>query len=241
MEVLSGWGMDTDSRLYFRKNYAKYEFFRKPLVSVWSCFSPFYFWYDPVHLHYCNHWRVYFIIVGFFPRSHGFHIPWNERDHGSFPAHTGTRCSNLWCSFIPRLTIRRLLFDVKICFPIFRYSSQTFLKSSSCPEIHGHLHAKELSRKSWKKSYFILRRSGLYFSNKGTSKVRRNKYLKKMWIKSNSDKQMALLFFYSDFSLHSKHTGWNNSLVDHNVLFVHHRVTSSPSVYLKLCEASRTS
>lgn len=101
MEVLSGWGMDTDSRLYFRKNYAKYEFFRKPLVSVWSCFSSFYFWYDPVHLRYCNHWRVYFIIVGVFPRSHGFHIPWNERDHGSFPAHTGTRCSNLWCSFIP--------------------------------------------------------------------------------------------------------------------------------------------
>uniref|UniRef100_A0A4W5RWU8 Growth factor receptor bound protein 14 n=1 Tax=Hucho hucho TaxID=62062 RepID=A0A4W5RWU8_9TELE len=31
MEVLSGWGMDTDSRLYFRKNYAKYEFFNKPL------------------------------------------------------------------------------------------------------------------------------------------------------------------------------------------------------------------
>lgn len=39
MEVLSGWGMDTDSRLYFRKNYAKYEFFRKPLVSV--CFVLF--------------------------------------------------------------------------------------------------------------------------------------------------------------------------------------------------------
>lgn len=36
MEVLSGWGLDTDSRLYFRKNYAKYEFFRKPLVSLTS-------------------------------------------------------------------------------------------------------------------------------------------------------------------------------------------------------------
>lgn len=34
MEVLSGWGMDTDSRLYFRKNFAKYEFFRRPLVSL---------------------------------------------------------------------------------------------------------------------------------------------------------------------------------------------------------------
>lgn len=34
LEVLSGWGMDTDSRLCFRKNFAKYEFFRKPLVSL---------------------------------------------------------------------------------------------------------------------------------------------------------------------------------------------------------------
>lgn len=132
---------------------------------------------DMIHLHYCNHWRVYFIIVGFFPRSHGFHIPWNERDRGSFPAHTGTRCISLWSSSIPWLNIRRLLFNVKSDFPIFLHPSQTFLMSSSCPEIHGHLHAKELSRKSWKKSYFILRRSGLYFSNKGTSKVRRNKYL----------------------------------------------------------------
>lgn len=48
---------------------------------------------------------------------------------------------------------------------------QTFLSSSSCPEIHGYLHAKEHGRKSWKKFYFVLRRSGLYFSNKGTSKV----------------------------------------------------------------------
>lgn len=58
-----------------------------------------------------------------------------------------------------------------ICGQIFLYPTQTFLNSSTCPEIHGHLHAKEQSRKSWKKFYFVLRRSGLYFSNKGTSKV----------------------------------------------------------------------
>nr|XP_057937933.1 growth factor receptor-bound protein 14 isoform X2 [Doryrhamphus excisus] len=47
---------------------------------------------------------------------------------------------------------------------------QMFVSSSTCPEIHGHLHSKDVSRKSWKKFYFILRRSGLYVSNKGTSK-----------------------------------------------------------------------
>lgn len=38
LEVQSNWGMDSDSRLYFRKNYAKYEFFKKPLVcGVFVC------------------------------------------------------------------------------------------------------------------------------------------------------------------------------------------------------------
>lgn len=46
-----------------------------------------------------------------------------------------------------------------------------FLSSSTYPEIHGFLHAKEQGKKSWKKIYFLLRRSGLYFSTKGTSKV----------------------------------------------------------------------
>uniref|UniRef100_A0A673CWY4 Growth factor receptor bound protein 14 n=1 Tax=Sphaeramia orbicularis TaxID=375764 RepID=A0A673CWY4_9TELE len=106
MEVLSGWGMDTDSRLYFRKNYAKYEFFRKPL--------------------------------DFFP------------DH---------------MVSISSETNRTVDHSQLI---------QTFLNSSTCPEIHGHLHAKEQGRKSWKKFYFVLRRSGLYFSNKGTSKEPRH-------------------------------------------------------------------
>lgn len=106
MEVLSSWAMDTDSRLYFRKNYAKYEFFRKPLD------------FFPDHM------------VSISSETNGM------VDH---------------CDLI-----------------------QTFLKSSTCPEIHGYLHAKEQSRKSWKKSYFVLRRSGLYFSNKGTSKEPRH-------------------------------------------------------------------
>lgn len=48
---------------------------------------------------------------------------------------------------------------------------QTFLNTSSCPEVQGFLHVKELGRKSWKKLYMCLRRSGLYCSTKGSSKV----------------------------------------------------------------------
>uniref|UniRef100_A0A7N8X975 Growth factor receptor bound protein 14 n=1 Tax=Mastacembelus armatus TaxID=205130 RepID=A0A7N8X975_9TELE len=106
MEVLSGWAMDTDSRLYFRKNFAKYEFFRKPLD------------FFPDHM------------VSISSETNGI------VDHSQL--------------------------------------IETFLNSSTCPEIHGHLHAKEQSRKSWKKFYFVLRRSGLYFSNKGTSKEPRH-------------------------------------------------------------------
>ena len=33
IEVLSNWGMEEETKLYFRKNYAKYEFFKNPMVS----------------------------------------------------------------------------------------------------------------------------------------------------------------------------------------------------------------
>lgn len=48
---------------------------------------------------------------------------------------------------------------------------QNFLNSSSCPEIQGFLYMKETGRKSWKKLYMFLRRSGLYCSTKGMSKA----------------------------------------------------------------------
>ncbi|KAJ8350713.1 hypothetical protein SKAU_G00258430 [Synaphobranchus kaupii] len=106
MEAQSGWGMDANSRLYFRKNYAKYEFFRKPLE--------------------------------FFPE----HMVSLSSETSEMMNHS------------------QLI--------------QTFLHSSMCPEIHGYLHAKEQGKKFWRKSYFVLRRSGLYVSNKGESKEPRH-------------------------------------------------------------------
>ncbi|XP_068101728.1 growth factor receptor-bound protein 14 isoform X2 [Hyperolius riggenbachi] len=44
------------------------------------------------------------------------------------------------------------------------------LSTSTYPEIHSYLHMTEKGKKSWKKQFFILRRSGLYYSTKGTSK-----------------------------------------------------------------------
>ncbi|KAM9165906.1 growth factor receptor-bound protein 10 isoform 2-T2 [Pangshura tecta] len=98
--------MGSESKFLFRKNYAKYEFFKNP--------------------------------VNFFPEQM---VAWCQQSNGSIPQ-------------------SQLL--------------QNFLNSSSCPEIQGFLHVKELGRKSWKKLYVCLRRSGLYCSTKGTSKEPRH-------------------------------------------------------------------
>uniref|UniRef100_A0A8C6WGP8 Growth factor receptor-bound protein 10a n=1 Tax=Neogobius melanostomus TaxID=47308 RepID=A0A8C6WGP8_9GOBI len=91
-----------DSKFLFRKNYAKYEFFKNPL--------------------------------NFFPEQM---VAWCQESDDIF--------------FL-----------------------QNFLNSSSCPEIQGYLYVKESGRKSWKKLYMFLRRSGLYYSTKGTSKEPRH-------------------------------------------------------------------
>ncbi|XP_036740162.2 growth factor receptor-bound protein 14 isoform X2 [Manis pentadactyla] len=106
IEVLSNWGMEEENKLYFRKNYAKYEFFKNPM------------YFFPEHM------------VSFATETNGEVSP------------------------------TQIL--------------QMFLSSSTYPEIHGYLHAKEQGKKSWKKIYFLLRRSGLYFSTKGTSKEPRH-------------------------------------------------------------------
>ncbi|KAG8510385.1 Growth factor receptor-bound protein 14 [Galemys pyrenaicus] len=94
--------MEEENKLYFRKNYAKYEFFKNPM------------YFFPEHM------------VSFATETNG------------------------------EISPTQIL--------------QMFLSSSTYPEIHGFLHAKEQGKKSWKKIYFFLRRSGLYFSTKGTSK-----------------------------------------------------------------------
>uniref|UniRef100_A0A8C7I2K0 Growth factor receptor bound protein 10 n=1 Tax=Oncorhynchus kisutch TaxID=8019 RepID=A0A8C7I2K0_ONCKI len=98
--------MTSEGRFLFRKNYAKYEFFRNPL--------------------------------NFFPEHM---VAWCQETNGAIPP-------------------SQLL--------------QNFLNSSSCPEIQAFLYVKEMGRKSWKKLYVFLRRSGLYFSTKGTSKEPRH-------------------------------------------------------------------
>ncbi|XP_033620826.1 growth factor receptor-bound protein 10 isoform X2 [Fukomys damarensis] len=96
--------MASESKLIFRKNYAKYEFFKNP--------------------------------KNFFPEQM---VTWCQPSNGSQT---------------------QLL--------------QNFLNSNSCPEIQGFLHVKDLGRKSWKRLYVCLRRSGLYYSTKGTSKEPRH-------------------------------------------------------------------
>ncbi|XP_039351101.1 growth factor receptor-bound protein 14 isoform X3 [Mauremys reevesii] len=123
IEVQSNWGIEEENRLYFRKNYAKYEFFKHP--------------------------------VNYFPE----HMVSLSSETSGVIGHT------------------QIL--------------QMFLSSSTYPEIHGYLHAKEQGKKSsWKKLYFLLRRSGLYFSTKGASKEPR--HLQFFCEFSSSDMYMSL-------------------------------------------------
>ncbi|XP_066539604.1 growth factor receptor-bound protein 7 [Hoplias malabaricus] len=106
LQVQSSWPEDGDIRLLFRKNYAKYEFFKKPAQY--------------------------------------------------FPENMISECTNT----------KGELSSSQIV--------QSMLKCGSCPEIQGYLHVREAGKKSWKKLYFILRRSGLYCSTKGSSKEPRH-------------------------------------------------------------------
>ncbi|XP_060704613.1 growth factor receptor-bound protein 7-like isoform X1 [Hemiscyllium ocellatum] len=51
---------------------------------------------------------------------------------------------------------------------------QNFLNAQNCPEIQGFLHVKDKGKKTWRRLYFFLRRSGLYYSTKGMSKEPRH-------------------------------------------------------------------
>ncbi|XP_028825499.1 growth factor receptor-bound protein 7 [Denticeps clupeoides] len=105
-DVQSSWPPEGDTKLLFRKNYAKYEFFKKPMK--------------------------------FFP------------EHMISDSADGTK----------GMTSSELI--------------QNLLQSGTCPEIQGFLHVRDPGRKTWKRVYFFLRRSGLYCSNKGSSKEPRH-------------------------------------------------------------------
>lgn len=81
----------------------------------------------------------------------------------------------MWHTFSPEVLC------VHVCLPVSLLAShplpalfwpQNFLNAGSFPEIQGFLQLRGSGRKLWKRFFCFLRRSGLYYSTKGTSKVR---------------------------------------------------------------------
>ncbi|KAM4697472.1 growth factor receptor-bound protein 14 [Rhinophrynus dorsalis] len=102
IEVQSQWNMEEDCRFYFRKYYAKYDFFKKP--------------------------------------------------ENYFPDPMVSYSSEVNCNTSSMDTLKM------------------FLSTSTYPEVHSYLYMTEKGKRAWKRVFFVLRRSGLYFSTKGTSK-----------------------------------------------------------------------
>ncbi|XP_053554361.1 growth factor receptor-bound protein 14 [Bombina bombina] len=102
IEMQSKWDMEEDCRLYFRKYYAKYAFFKNPQA--------------------------------YFP--------------------------DLMVTYSSELNGAIATADIL----------KMFLSTNMYPEVHSYLYMAEKGKKSWRKMFFVLRRSGLYFSTKGISK-----------------------------------------------------------------------
>ncbi|KAJ7991690.1 hypothetical protein DPEC_G00286500 [Dallia pectoralis] len=107
---------------------------------------------------------------------------------------------------------------------------QKFLNTSSCLEVQGSLYLKEWGRKSWKRLFMFLRRSGLYYSTKGSSKEPRH---------------LQLLSDLDDCSIYTVTTGRksHNSPTDYQFCIKPSKVRSECKELRMLCaedEQSRT-
>ncbi|XP_033106258.1 growth factor receptor-bound protein 14-like isoform X3 [Anneissia japonica] len=108
LEVYNNWPKSSSNKIYFRKNFRKYEIFQNPCQ------------FFPMHM-----------------------LEMTDELEGLSEKAERTK----------QILLKNL-----------------FLKGDKVPKIQGYLHSHEGHKKSWKKHYFILRQSGLYYSTKGTSK-----------------------------------------------------------------------
>uniref|UniRef100_A0A4W3HLQ6 Growth factor receptor bound protein 7 n=1 Tax=Callorhinchus milii TaxID=7868 RepID=A0A4W3HLQ6_CALMI len=104
------------------------------------------------------------------PHAHThMHAPTHAHTHMHAPTHAHTHMH------APRLPGHSLTLSLKSSLDKERTQTlQNFLNARRCPEIQGFIHVRDKGRKSWRRLYFFLRRSGVYYSTKGTSKEPRH-------------------------------------------------------------------
>lgn len=161
--IQKNWANSDGNKFIFRKDFTKYEFYKNPNVSFRG---GSFVWLRRTLLTK----KIFCVFLQqFFPPSM---VDTKIPDDNESLLSRADRYKNIllqvsiWPSFVPLLSASETRSIHRL------FCLQNMFSSDRLPDIQGYMQIKEGKRSwSWKKYFFVLRPSGLYYSTKGTSKV----------------------------------------------------------------------